>query len=216
MFANDKFGDCVWAGAAHETMMWTREGPIDDAMFTDANVLSDYSAVTGFNPSDPNSDVGTDMQMAASYRRNTGIIDAAGNRHKIDAYVALNVGVVSDAVLAAYLFGAAGVGILFPDTAFDQFHAGQPWDVVPGAPKPVAGHYVSMVGRNSAGNLLVVTWGRLHAMTPRFYLTYNDESLAYVSLEPLTRNLLSPEGFDVDTLRTDLKAVQTTGAKETP
>src|SRR5882757_1904530 len=73
MLGNDKYGDCVWAGAAHETMLWNKEAS-KTVTFTDNEVLSDYSAVTGFNPSDPNSDQGTDMQVAASYRRKTGII----------------------------------------------------------------------------------------------------------------------------------------------
>ena len=43
MFANDKYGDCVWAGAAHETMLLKREaGRI--VTFSDANVLADYAA----------------------------------------------------------------------------------------------------------------------------------------------------------------------------
>ena len=55
--------------------------------FNNQSVLKDYSAVTGFNPNDPNTDQGTDMQVAASYRRKTGVLDAAGKRHKVIAYL---------------------------------------------------------------------------------------------------------------------------------
>ena len=92
LFANDQYGDCVFAGAAHEHMIYGHEGSNAPPAFTDANVLSDYAAVTGFVPTDPNSDQGTDMTAAASYRRKTGIVDAAGRRHTIDAYVALRPG----------------------------------------------------------------------------------------------------------------------------
>src|ERR1700744_2510814 len=44
MFANDKYGDCVWAGAAHEHMLWTSQVGCE-ALFTDENVLAGYSAV---------------------------------------------------------------------------------------------------------------------------------------------------------------------------
>src|SRR5438552_180090 len=71
-FKNDEFSDCVFAGAAHEHMIWTHEGGTT-AQFTDANVLSDYAAVTGFDPKNPDSDQGTDMEVAASYRRRVGV-----------------------------------------------------------------------------------------------------------------------------------------------
>ena len=149
------------------------------------------------------------MSAAASYRRHIGIIDATGKRHKIDSYVSLEKGVVGDLMVATYMFGATGVGILFPDSAMDQFNAHKPWSIVPGEPDPIDGHYVPVIGRNAAGNLLCVTWGRLHAMTPEFYRKYNDETLAYVSLEPLQTRLISPEGYDEASLRLALKGLAT-------
>src|SRR5215468_8854266 len=80
MLGNDQYGDCVWAGAAHETMLWNKEAA-RAVSFSDKSVLSDYSAATGFDPNDPSTDQGTDMQAAASYRKKTGIRDAKGKRH---------------------------------------------------------------------------------------------------------------------------------------
>src|SRR4029077_612040 len=88
---NDRYGDCVWAGAAHETMLWNKEADRTVA-FNNQSVLKDYSPGTGFDPNDPNTDQGTDMQVAASYRRKTGVRDAAGKRHKVIAYLALTTG----------------------------------------------------------------------------------------------------------------------------
>jgi hypothetical protein len=200
MLGNDKYGDCVWAGAAHEHILWTRTWGRKRSRFLTQNVLSDYAAVTGFNPKDENTDQGTDMKDAASYRRKTGIVDATGKRHPIDAYVALDVGNVEQVVLAMYLMGAAGIGFQFPASAMDQFNKKQPW-TVPANPQIDGGHYVSGVGRNKAGNLLVVTWGRIQEMTPQFYQRFCDESVAYVSLEILNDKNLSPEGFDAEALR---------------
>ena len=108
MFANDRYGDCVWAGAAHETMLWTEA--MQTAAFNDKNVLSDYSAVTGFDPASPKAtDNGTDMQEAASYRRKTGVLDAKGKRHKVLAYLALRPGDIDQLALAMYLFSAVGI-----------------------------------------------------------------------------------------------------------
>src|SRR4029077_18940153 len=66
-------GDCVFAGGGHETMLWTLEAG-SGAEFTGATAISDSSAVTGYNPKDPNSDQGTDVREALKYRQNTGLI----------------------------------------------------------------------------------------------------------------------------------------------
>lgn len=203
---NDKFGNCVFAGAAHEHMIWSREGGHPRARFTTHDVLSDYSAVTGFDPKKPDTDQGTDMKEAASYRRKTGVLDATGKRHKIDSYVALGVGNVEQIVLATWLMGAVGVGVQMPSQAMDAFDAGKPWDV-PANPKIIGGHYIPCVGRDANGNLIVVTWGKTQAMTPAFYQRFNDESVCYLSLETLNEKNLSPEGFDADSLRKHLASL---------
>lgn len=205
MLGNDYYGDCVWAGAAHETMLWNAEAD-NTVPFTDTAVLSDYSAVTGFNADDPNTDQGTDMQVAASYRKKTGVVDANGVRHQVDAYVALKKRSLDWVTKAAYYFGAVGVGIRFPNSAMDQFNAGQPWTLKPFSPVE-GGHYIPIVGRAANGNLLCVTWGKIQEITPLFFFVYNDESVAYLSLEAL-KNGSSLQGFNVQQLQDDLKALQ--------
>jgi hypothetical protein len=86
MYANDHYGCCVWSGAAHETRLWTYEGSNKNTWFRDKDILADYSECAGFDPNRPETDVGTDMQKAAAYRKNTGIRDAYGKRHKVDGY----------------------------------------------------------------------------------------------------------------------------------
>lgn len=206
MLGNQNYGDCVWAGAAHETMLWNKEAN-QTAVFSDVGVLGDYSAVTGFKKGDPNTDQGTDVQVAASYRRKTGVLDANGKRHKVTAYLALSPGNLDQLVLGMYLFGAVGIGFRFPDSAMAQFNAGKPWDVTPG-PAPTDGHYVPGVGRDAKGNIIVVTWGKLQLMTPRFYKKYCDEVVAYVSEEMLQPpKEISLEGLDLTQLTTDLNAL---------
>jgi hypothetical protein len=204
VLGNDQYGDCVLAGGAHETMLWDNEGGAS-VQFTDASVLSDYSALTGFNPADPATDQGTDMQAAASYRRTTGLIDANNVRHRVDAYVAPETGNLDELLAATYLFGAVGFGFQFPASAMTQFNAGQPWSVVPGSPIE-GGHYVCIVGRRANGNLVCVTWGALQEMEPSFVPAFNDESVCYLSLESLKNNV-SPENFDLATLQADLNAL---------
>ena len=203
MFANDKYGDCVWAGAAHETMLLKREaGRI--VTFSDANVLADYAAVTGFDVNDPATDQGTDMQAAASYRRKIGIVDTQSQRHTIAAYLALEPGNVEHIYLAAYLFGAVGIGLRMPSSALAQSASRQTWDIVAGSPIE-GGHYVPLLGRR-AGGLVVVSWGAIQVMTVPFLRTYCDEAVAYVSRDCLL-NQKSPEGFSYADLISDLEAL---------
>jgi len=207
MLGNDVYGDCVWAGAAHETMMLEREAG-NVVTFAEAGVLHDYAAVTGFDPAKPQTDQGTDMQAAADYRRKTGILDAGGKRHIIAAYLALDPGNLTHLYQATYLFGAVGIGLELPESVFDQANSGKPWDVVPQS-RNAGGHYVPLVGRSVDG-LHVVTWGALQVMTEAFLKTYCDEAFAYVSQDCLVAQK-SPEGFDYAALLRDLAALGGTG-----
>jgi hypothetical protein len=211
MLGNDRVGDCVFAGAAHETMLWNREAGRTIA-FSDDSVLSDYSAVTGFDPSQTDpvtgenpTDGGTDVQVAASYRRRIGVVDSAGVRHKIGGYVALTPGDPDQLAAAAYIFGAVGIGIRVPDYAQDEFEAGQPWDTRLGVPNIEGGHYIPIVGRRN-GMFDVVTWGRIQQMTVAFYRRFCDEAIVYLSTEFLSATGASPEGFNLAQLTADLQA----------
>jgi hypothetical protein len=199
MLGNDSVGDCVWADAAHQTMYWRRLAGTQVA-FDDSVVLADYSACTGYTPGNPATDQGTDLQQAASYRRKIGIADVAGTRHRTDAYVALTVGDLDEITLATYTLWAVSLGIQLPTSAYDQFDRGEVWTPVAGSPVE-GGHCVPVVGRNSRGEFLIVTWGRLHAAAASFISTYMDEGIAHLSLEQMRADGVSPRGFDENGLR---------------
>jgi hypothetical protein len=203
MLGNDTAGCCVWAGAGHEVMLWNREAG-KTANVTTTSTLRNYSLVTGYNPNDPSTDQGTDMELAAKYRRATGLLDADGNRHKIGAYVALDPGDLDQLWYATYLFDGVGLGVEFPAQWMDAFNAGKPWDAVR-HPKVEGGHYITQVAKRD-GNGTIITWGQPTPLTPRGYQQFNDESLAYLTEEKLT-NGKSLEGFDLATLRKDLALV---------
>ncbi len=203
MLGNDTAGCCVWAGAGHETMLWNAEASRAVA-FTPAAVLSDYTAVTGFNPNDPSTDQGTDVQVAASYRRKVGVLDARGSRHKVAAYLAITPGNREELKQAVYLFGAVGIGIEVPSSAQQQFVNKQPWTVVKHA-SIEGGHYIPAVGYDK-NYVYVITWGAVQPVAWSFLDKYMDEGVAYLSTEALT-NGKSLEGFDATQLMADLKAL---------
>jgi hypothetical protein len=204
MLGNDRVGNCVIAGGEHETMLWCSESKRSCPRFTDRTAIRDYSRIAGYVAGDPSTDQGTDMELAAKYRRKTGLRDTRGRLHKIGAYLALRPGDLAEHLLAAYMFGAVGVGFLFPEYAMGQFNAGQPWDAQ-GGPMPNDGHYVPLVAKRD-GNLVVVTWGKTQVVTPAFFAKYNDESVVYLSEEMLSHHR-SPEGFALAELRQEIAAL---------
>jgi hypothetical protein len=208
MLGNDNYGDCVWASADHQTMLFTRLGPTrKGAVFTVHNTLSDYAAVTGFDPLDPSTDNGTDVRQALSYRRKTGVIDGTGKRHRIGAYVSIPPKDWKLMLQAVYIFGVAEIGFEFPSTAFDQFGRGVSWDVVPGATIE-GGHDVPIVGSmTSSKRATCITWARRQEFTRAFYEKYNDETWVPLSLEILSSDGKGLHGVDLATLRADLAAL---------
>lgn len=206
MLGNDSYGDCVFAGAAHETMLWNAAAQAAPVDFDDKSVLSDYSALTGFDPRDPSTDGGTDMRQACGYRRSRGVVDAGGERHKIGAYAALEPGDLEQLKLATYLFGAVGVGVQFPSSAMDEFNQGRTWSYHRNA-KVEGGHYIPVVAWHH-DHPICVTWGRLQPMSKAFFEHFCDEAFVMFSPE-LLRDGKSPEGVDGNQLLGDLQRVTT-------
>lgn len=204
MLGNDTLGDCVIAGACHAAMLWTAEDS-KEASFTESNAISDYSGACGYNPNDPNSDNGCYIRSVLDYQRLTGMIDANGKRHKIGAFLALDITNLLEVLEAIYLFSVVKIGIQFPASAMDQFNNGQPWTVVPGSPIE-GGHDVEIVGVDPDW-LYVITWGKVQQMSVEFFKTYCDEAWCPLSTEMLNGNGLSPEGFNLAQLQADLAAL---------
>jgi hypothetical protein len=208
MLGNDQYGDCVWAGAAHEHMLLNKVVQHQDVAFDDTAVLGDYTAATGFDASDPSTDNGTDVHEALSYRRKTGIADAAGTRHKIGAYVALDPKDWQHLEQAAYIFGAVGIGFEFPASAMDQFNANEPWHPVAGS-KIEGGHYVPVVGSvHAPDQATAISWARRQVFTKDFYEQYNDEAWVYITPEELRSDGKGLHGFDLTKLNSYLSALK--------
>ena len=202
MLGNEKWGDCVFAGAAHEHMLLGTLGG-DGHVFNENGVLADYSTVTGFDPSNPATDQGTLVRDAMKFRRETGVQDFMGHRHKIVAYISIEPGNLEHVYAAMYLFGCVGVGVEFPDSAMDQYEAGQPWSVVPGS-QSRGGHYVPLIAKQR--NAICVTWGKLQEVTETFLIRYMDECWAFITEEYVNKNTgKTIDGFAIDELLEMLK-----------
>ncbi len=174
MDGNDDVGDCTCADVDHEVKSAQVAAGNTEVQSTTAEVLAAYSAITGYNPADPNSDQGAEMQDVRSYWQRTGFTLGA-QVHKVMLFAEIAPSNESLLKWALDQFGAVGIGIAFPDSAMDQFNAGQPWDVVAGEPEPTDGHAIAFVGYDDQ-YLYVATWGVVWRMTWAFYRKYADEA----------------------------------------
>jgi hypothetical protein len=172
-------GDCAWAGPAHETMEACKNSGQSIPTFSGKTVVDQYAQYSGYNPQTGANDNGSQVRDVLKWRQNTGLLDDAGTSHKIGAYVALEAGNLNQLWEALWLFECVGIGIQFPNSAMDQFNAGQTWSVVAGAQNE-GGHYIPLVGHPTNEIWTCVTWGKRQTMTTQFLSTYNDEAWAYI------------------------------------
>lgn len=202
MMANDSVGDCTCAAAGHMVQQWSTYANTPTVM-SDGEILGAYSAITGYSPSDPNSDQGANMLDVLNYWRKTGI---GAKVDKIAAFTALDMGKLLEMQLAVSLFGNCYIGVNMPISAQSQEDL---WDVVPddGSGNSQAGswggHCIPIVGYEP-GKLAIVTWGKLIKMTEAFYLTYCEEAYAVLSQDWIASSGNSPSGFDLVQLQLDL------------
>ena len=200
-------GCCAEAGPFHSLQLWNKMSGVD-INCNAACTIAAYSQITGYDPKNPLTDQGSDVQAVAEYWRTQGLVDASGVNHKIDAYVALEPGNPEQLFHAMYLFNAVGIGVRFPMEWMNAFNAGVPWDVV-AKPNIAGGHLITGVGRRG-GMIPVVSWGRVHLLTVAGYQQFNDESFAYMDEDKLV-NGRDIDGFDLAQLKADLADIANGG-----
>jgi hypothetical protein len=212
MGGNDVAGDCVFAGAKHEIMLWNAEvGKLVD--ISDATTLKNYSVFTGYDPSqtDPTTgenptDQGTDVAQWLSYRRKVGFLDDHGQPHKIGAYIALEPGNADQLRYAAYYFDGVGIGVNFPQQWMDIFRqGGRTWPALRN-PNYVGGHYITSVAFRD-NRPVIVSWGAKVELTLGAYAQTSDEAYAYLTPEKLA-NGVDLQGFNYAKLTDYIKQLR--------
>jgi hypothetical protein len=217
MDGNDQWGDCTCASSAHQKMVRTANaGTIVIPSMTD--VLYLYAVMNGYTGSatDLNAieayctanDNGADELTLEQYLENTGWM---GN--KLTGFANLDPTQLDQLKWGVCIFGATRLGINLPQSAMDQFNAGQPWDYVAGSPC-IGGHDVPVV-KYDGTYFYVVTWGQLQPVTPAFMTAsfsdgtgaYIEEAHAELDAEWLEKSGSCPDGLNMAQLQADLSAI---------
>jgi hypothetical protein len=170
MDGNDNVGDCTCADVDHELKSVEVCAGNAEVHSTAAEVLAAYSAITGYNPADPSTDQGAEMQSVRSYWQKTGF-RLGGTVHKILLFAEVKPSDLNAVKWTLDEFGAVGIGIDLPNAAMDQFNSGQPWDVVPDDGGIDGGHAVAIVGYDK-DYVWLYTWGALIKATWAWWAKY--------------------------------------------
>jgi hypothetical protein len=208
MLANDKIGDCVIAMMLHSIEDFHLDAQTPVPQFTDQDAISVYSAITGYNPKDPNSDRGTDEAAAMSYWENPGLKTGDGRTHTIVATVAVDPSNLNECRIAIDEFVDLQIAIALPVTAQGQTE----WTVVGdgksgnSAPGSWGGHGIPY-REYDAETFKCVTWGAELLLTVPFHQDYAQEAHVVVTQEMLSKQGIGPSGVNWDELLADVKAL---------
>lgn len=210
MYANDEFRDCVWAmiGHAIQVLTYNNWGMVGEQTVTTDALLKGYHDVTGFDPSDPSTDQGTNIQDALDYWRKTGIARTDGSVDQILAFAEIDHADRDMVKHAIDIFEVMLVGVNLPQSAEDQFNQKQPWTLVKGSPI-LGGHAILDGGYhvvNSAGALehLDATWGDDTRIEEDFWNECVEETWIVITKDLMARNGgTGPRGFNMDIFAED-------------
>lgn len=201
MLGNDEYGDCVEAAEGHYLMLRTANTGVITVPTTQ-QVLALYSAETGFNPGDPNSDQGTSELSDAQYMVGTGFLG-----HRADATGSLDPADFDHVRWCIQLFGACNFGVNLPQSAVDQFDAARPWTVEADDGGIVGGHDVLGVQYDGTW-FYAVTWAKLQPVAPDWIVKYADEAHALLFYDWIMAGGQAPSGFDLPALVADLRSLE--------
>lgn len=198
IYLNDQLGDCTVAGAAHLiTTITFNTGLV--VLPTDGQVLTMYEA-SGYKPSDPRTDQGWDLLGASKYLHNTGLAGV-----KVNAFAEVNSSDTEMLRRVVALFGGAYAGVELPQSAIDDFGK-TVWSDTQDK-RMAGGHCMHILDYNTTGPIYT-TWGQRQQATWAWYLTYNDEVVVLLFYDWITKNGISPSGFNQPALEADLQVVQ--------
>jgi len=203
MLKNDEIGDCGMVGPA-QIIRVTSANAGREIIPTAPAVVAEYSALSGYTPANPDSDVGLVLTDVLQKWKSDGLdIDGSGRKHKILGYLALNPKNRTELEWAINLFGAVLQGHTLTQLAMtDPVY----WEVTPNKvdQTPVGRHCTAAFSFNVAGTDNV-TWGQFRLARPAFDALFLDESYAVLTEDWALPDGIAPSGFSTGELEDRLK-----------
>lgn len=200
---NDRYGDCTMAGVAHLLGAWNAETRETDLVPDEQIILAEYLKLTG------GQDTGLNEAEVLKAWQTDGLFgpDLGGDYvpSKIAGYAPVNPKDLLQLHQAVAFYGGCYLGIECPQSAQEQFEAGEPWTYVEDSPVE-GGHCVVALGYGPNGGLHCATWGGIAVLEAGFLAHYLDEAWCILSHEFVEAKKDSL-GIDLATLQADLAKV---------
>jgi len=173
MLANDKYGDCTFAGIVHARMANAAVLGITEAFPSEQDVIAAYLQYTG------GQDQGAVEADLLKYWQTNGLFNS-----KITAYAPTDHADFDELRSVIDSYGFAYIGVQLPVTFQQQFVSGQPWALTgtPADQQIEGGHCVILVGYNK-DYAQCITWGKVQQVTWEWLRSYMEESWAIITPE---------------------------------
>ena len=192
-------GDCAIAGDQHlEALRVFNAGGA--YVPTTADTLAEYSAVTGFNVNDPNSDQGTDPMALYAWRKTHPYPSGSV---MVDA-VAVDASSPEKVKEACWLAVGLNLAMAMPDDWENLEDNNDVWDVA-GPPNPANGHDPPIVDYDE-NYVYLNTWGEIIRLTWAALAKYGIPSAGGMCTAELVSDCVSkmtqkaPSGYDFSAL----------------
>ena len=200
MMGNDEVGDCTCAAIGHIIEQWTAYTDPAPVVMTTEQVIAAYSAISGYVPGEPQTDVGATCVSALKYWMRTGMNTPGGGPDTLTAFA--RVRDIEELRRAVATFGNVYTDVALPTSAQSE----DVWSSTADEPASWGSHCVPLVGFNGTGPICV-TWGALKQMTWAWWEKYGEEAYALLSPDWMRANGLDPAGVNWDALKAALEAL---------
>jgi len=176
MLANDKYGDCTFAGIVHARMATSAVLGLTETWPTDDEVVQAYLSYTN------GQDAGAVEADLLKYWQQNDIFGS-----KLAAYAPSDHADFDELKSVVASFGLAYIGVRLPVTYQDQFINNQPWALTgtPADDQIEGGHCVVIVGYDS-DYAYSISWGKVQAISWDWLRSYMEESWALITPEIVT------------------------------
>ena len=207
MWGNDRYGDCAFAAHAALVSTWTHAAQAD-VVLTDAEVLANYAAVTGFDPATGANDNGTVLLDQINHWRRTGLERPGQTLDYLTAYGLINPSNVAAIKRAIAYLGGVMAGVQVPK-GFMALGLGETWDITKLSGEdldPIGGHAIALTGYNPSG-IFFCTWGSRTFMPWDTFTRISDEAYGLISRQNFCAiNGLTPDSQTVDDMISEMRA----------
>jgi hypothetical protein len=210
VYMNATLGCCVDSGGGHAIGVYT--GNADNGnpiIFTNSQIISQYSTDGGYVPGDENTDNGVDPVTALNNWKSVGFQGS-----KILGWASIDGSNMYLVRAALYLFEVVMFAAALPDAWINPFPStnGFTWGLS-GPPDPDNGHFFVGIGYDTTGNVMIDTWGLLGMITPAatgYYTAQASGGALYVAFSEqsiVKATQKAPNGFDSAQLLSDLSLI---------